>query len=77
MEISRTYATKETTSSYSLLGYDHIESGLRLIPVSSPLEHIHHVLCQVVRFRYRSATLVGFRQLVIALHAVLSSESST
>ena len=35
----------------SLLGSDHIESGLRLIPVSSsPLEHIHHVLCQVVQF---------------------------
>ena len=26
---------------------------------------------------YRSSTLVGFRQLVIALHAVLCSESST
>ena len=29
-----------------------IESGLRLIPVSSStLEHIHHILCQVVHFR--------------------------
>ena len=47
------------TSSYSLLGSDHIESGLGLIPVSSsPLEYIHHVLCQVVQFRQAGTGLL-------------------
>ena len=59
--ISRTYATKETTSrlQVTLLGSDRIEIGLRLIPVSSsPLEHIHHVLCQVVQFRQAGTGLL-------------------
>ena len=58
MEISGTYATKETTSRLQAalcwgLTIYIIQSGLRLIPVSSPLEHIliHHVLRQVVQFR--------------------------
>ena len=53
MKISRTYATKETTSRLqaALCWVLTIANGLRFIPdSSSPLEHIHHVLCQVMQF---------------------------
>ena len=60
MEISRTYATKETTSRLqATLCWVLTNSGLRLIPISSsPLEHIHHVLCHVVSFRQAGTCLL-------------------
>ena len=63
MEINRTYATKETTS---LLGSDHTFDSCFFF---STRAHTSRLMSggEIPASRYRSFTLVGFRQPVIAL----------
>ena len=82
MKIDRTYATKETTTRLqsALLGSDHNRNWATFDSCFffSTRAHASRLMSggAIPARRYRSSTLVGFRHLVIALHAVLSSESS-
>ena len=81
MVISKTYATKETTSSGSLLSSDHTRewATFDLCFFFSTRAHTSRLMADgaIPASMYRFSTLVSFRHPVITLYAVLNSESST